>query len=400
MLHTSPPYDAAFWSGADLKPKEDILIVTREVERSDMHNTTMQFVNATAENPPSFYDAVEWHPYRRMVNIYETLKSIQRQHRGHGTLVQLQVPDEAIFSSGGALFLAAVHIHLDAKTIDVEPIDTPPLQYCMTAAGLHAMSWLWTLLDVQNTKAPSATVQDLHNSIMWFSEMITGSADMVAPRPPVVVPIGGKHAAITPIWGDKDHQWVDEKRRHEEEQQRQEEERRRKEEVFKKQEEVLHRLHLERKRMEEEVENLEEAADGERQRAERERQAAALERQRAEMERQRAEMQRQQAEMERIRNLKAEAELEEENKALEEENKIQQEIRRRAEQELKAQQETVQGMLNVAGKKGYWELDSTDHRVKFENAFHNEFRNNWNASKNYPAIHRAMMMCRDHFIGQ
>ena len=389
----------------------------REVERSDMHNTTMQFVNATAENPPSFYDVAEWHPYRRMVNIYETLKGIQRQHRGHGTLMQLQVPDEAIFSSGGSLFLAAVHIHLDAKTIDVEPIDTPSLQYCMTAAGLHAMSWLWTLLDVQNTKAPSATMQDLHNNILWFSEMITGSlSNIVAPRPPMMVPIG-KHPIVTPlwgdkkwvdekkrhegeqeeeIWGDKDHQWVDEKRRQEEEHQRQEEERRRKEEVIRKQDEVLHKLNLERAKMEAEVDKLEQAAN--------------RERQQAEMERQRAEMERQQAELERIRNLRAEADLEraegdleraeEENKALEEENRRQQEIRRRAEQELKAQQENTQGMLNAARKRGYWELDNADHRVKFENALQNEFRNNWNVSKNYPAIHRAMMLFRDHFIGQ
>ena len=128
MLHTSLTYDAEFWGGAELHPKEDILLRTREVEWSDMRNTTMQFANATAENPPPFYDSTEWYPHRRMIKIYETLKGIQRQHRGHGTLVQLQVPDEAIFSSGCSLFLAAVHIHLDAKTIDVEPIDTLPLQ--------------------------------------------------------------------------------------------------------------------------------------------------------------------------------------------------------------------------------------------------------------------------------
>ena len=261
----------------------------------------------------------------------------------------------------------------------------------MTAAGLHAMSWLWTLLDVQNVKSPLATVHDLQNRIRWFSETITGGSTphMASPHsPPVAVAHLGKHHLDSDTWIDDEHRWVEEKRRPEEEEQR-------------RQDEKLNKLRLDRAKMETEVETLQLQATFQKQQTE----MMRIRNLQAEEEIERVNTEAERSEAERVRELESHnAELrrkEEERQTLEAENRKQREARKKAEQELKAQHETIQGTLSKAHKIGFWELQNGAEHANFLKAFQNELRNNWMADRNdYPAVHRALMLFRDHFIGQ
>ena len=67
-----------------------------------------------------------------IVGLYTQLKNMQRSHRGRGSPLQVNVTDDVVYTCGGSLFLAAVHLFLDAKQVAIEPVDTPEVQYGIT----------------------------------------------------------------------------------------------------------------------------------------------------------------------------------------------------------------------------------------------------------------------------
>jgi hypothetical protein len=128
MSLEATPYHETFWNGGgDVNANVASIEASRYFDWKDLHEVCTHFITSGESISPNAIATPA-----PIVQMYEELKRMQRNHRGRPSPVRITIPDHVIMQAGGSLFVAALHLHLDTKHLSVEPVDVPEFQYDVT----------------------------------------------------------------------------------------------------------------------------------------------------------------------------------------------------------------------------------------------------------------------------